>query len=279
MSAVPQSLVDQVVTTRALSMATRLACGAGRTSITAYRDDPDHAIDVLAHGLSATGELVLAVQTTGQAPALLHLPGYDFDVRVDIHKESFETSARIVAASLHLLGSMMWLTDQATDPLCARRDLPAGVDEVRSLPGVRIAVVRTDRAVLHDSMGVSPFCWDHLTDVAFQPTGSQHWDWIAEWEAHALVASLGQDDLLAIHRAVIDERLPGKLCGADLHGAGTTELTTVLCVDADPCGITLIAAGPEGTVTTFAGFAKALNTVRELPAALGALVFAAMTRR
>lgn len=271
MSQVPDAAVDQLVTERALSMARRLAHGSGRATVQAFRESPQQSFDVLAHGLSSTGELVVAVHASNDQSVTMLAPGVDFEVRVDLHKESLEPALRIVAASMHLLGSLLWLTDQAIDPLCARRDLPGSVDAVRHLSGVRVGVVRADRAVLHDSMGVSPFCWTHLAEPA--PTDRLiALDWSSEWDAHERVAAVGQHELLAIHDAVIDERLPGKVCGADFRRAGLGEGTTVHCVDVDPAGLTLMAAGPEGTVTTFAAFGSPLARLDDLAPRLDELV-------
>lgn len=262
MTPLPELAAHDVTAARAFSMARRLATGAGRASICAYELDPTQGIPVVGHGLGPAGVLLVAVLVDEELPATDQPAGLPMDVRVDLCKETVDSRTRMVAASMHLLGSLAWLDDDLIASMAERGELPTDLEQILELSDARLGAIRTERALLHDSMGVSPFCWSHMGELDDLP---QH-SWVDELDAERWVASLAQGELLAVHEGVIADRIAGKVCGADHRRVDWAEGgERVLCVDVDPTGLTLMVAGPEGTVTTFAAFDRPWLALTELP--------------
>lgn len=262
------SAVHALPQARAVSLARRLLSGAGRASLLAYDLAPAAEASALAHGLSRTGELLVACIADDQFPATTW-ERTPLRVRLDIVKEAPEWSARITACALHLLGTLEWLTDDLRD-----RHVADGVSpwlaELASAPGGRLGVVRTDRVLLHDCAGVTPLVLEELADEPAFPGAD------AEWEARELVGRLSPaelDDLLAA--AASGWSAATVLAGSSTGGCPHVE-RQVYCVDIDRTGLTLMAVEPGRTAVAVFGFLQPADSIEELADGLRQLLESAV---
>lgn len=248
---------------RATTVAHRLLTGAGLANVVAYRIDPDHSLDVLAHGVSSNGMLVVAMAPTALPDGHVHA------VRMDVRREATEATVRITSASIHLLGQFTWLSREEVTALAHDERLPQSTRMLTETPTVRWARVSTDRVVLHDASGVTPF--DYATaaaDRATFPTPTQ------ELAAHDVVRTEAEHDLAAICRAVADGTLPGRVQSDRPSPGNVCEHTAdrVFCVDVDDLGINLMHVGRERTAVVFAPFTGKVAGLDDLATEVRSLV-------
>ncbi len=90
---------------RAYALALRMLSGAGAASVDAYR--LGECLEFVAHGMTSAGELVLAASPVAELSRLAD--AQPAEVRLDIVKHTPDPSVSLVAASLHVLGSMTWV--------------------------------------------------------------------------------------------------------------------------------------------------------------------------
>ncbi len=136
-------------------MAHRLLAGAGTATMVAYRLTPALEVDALAHGLTRDGELVVACRPSS-GDAVEVLPEWrKLDVRLDVTKSAPEWSVRITSAGIHLLGVLEWVPAETVIDFLSAGVLPPRVAELAASPSGRLGVIRTDRVVLHDSVGIT----------------------------------------------------------------------------------------------------------------------------
>lgn len=257
---------------RAASMAHRLLSGVGVATAVAYRHDPEHTVDVLAHGLTDDGDLVVALRADALPEGVLDARGGSTGpthVRLDVRREATEARVRIVAATVHLLGRVEWLEDHVSRVAAASGFLPADVALVAGAPGVLLGRVRSERVLLHDASGVTPFPYAELvsreTAGAFPTT-------LEELDAQEAVSSLPAEELHALCDAVCDERLTGcVLSQRPSRGACDSTLGRVFCVDVDAVGVNLMRVAADTTSVVFVHFPQSVTDVPGLRRQLAGL--------
>lgn len=206
--------------------------------------------DALAHGLTRDGRIVVALPTSDPDPQPDPERACTMDVRLDVVKEAPEFLARILAASLHTLGTITWLPRTEVARLMDQRQLPLRVAGLAGTTDARVGILETDRILLHDAAGVTPLLptevvgCDLPTPVSLDPIN----ELIAVESISALPGNVWQDVLEAVARG----RMPGRLlarreappvCG---HLDGQ-----VFCVDVDATGIVLMRVSSVETLTAF----------------------------
>lgn len=270
MDPIQTSTVHALPQARAVSLAQRLLSGAGRASLLAYDLAPAAEASALAHGLSRTGELLVACIADDEIPATTW-ERTPLRVRLDIVKEAPEWSARITACALHLLGTLEWLTDDIRDQRLADGVSP-WLAELATAPGGRLGVVRTDRVLLHDCAGVTPLALEELADEPEAFPGAD-----AEWEARELVGRLSPAEL----DELLDAAASGWPAATVLAGSSTGGCPhmerQVYFVDVDRTGVTLMAVDSGQTVVVVLGFDQPADSIEELADGLHQLLESAMT--
>ncbi len=260
---------------RSRSMAHRLMSGAGCASLLAYRLAPDEFCSSVAHGLTQSGQFVVAAHLDPHDPVSSAPDGQPIDVRVDLLKESPEPAVRLVAATVHLLGELTWLDPDEAFVMMVQGDLPAQVAEIAESGMGRVGVIETDRVVLRDSLGVTPIDFDSLiradrcpsrTDAAYP--GPED-----EWDAYDLVASVNEAFLRQICLAVDAASIAGTICWRKptTHSCGHT-LGHVFLADVDRSGVTLMSVEPDETLTAFAAFRHTATTLDDLAVQMSCLI-------
>lgn len=250
------STVHALPQARAVSLAQRLLSGAGRASLLAYDLAPGAEAAALGHGLSRTGELVVACVADDEIPATTW-ERTPLRVRMDIVKEAPEWSARITACALHLLGTLEWLTDEARDQRLADGVSP-WLAELASSPGGRLGVVRTDRVLLHDCAGVTPLAMEELADAPAFPSAE------AEWEARELVGRLSTTELDELLDAAASGWSAATVLIGSSAGGCSHMQRQVYYVDVDRTGLTLMDVEPGRTTVVVLGFDQPADSIEEL---------------
>ncbi len=258
---------------RSLSLARRLLSGAGRASLVAYDLAPLIEAGALCHGLTTTGELVVAGLADDAVPASTWTDG-PLRVRLDIVKEAPESAVRITACAVHLLGELEWLPGEDVGDYVEDAGLDPRLVEIATTMGGRLGVVRTDRVLVHDSAGVFPLMFG---EVAGQhPAGGTSWggrsfpDAEQEWTARDLVGQLSAERLARLTRAA-----------ANGHGvtlSSRAEVTCshtegqIFCVDVDRTGLTLMSVELGRASVHFVPFGRPADAIDELAERIGRLV-------
>lgn len=260
---------------RSRSMAHRLMSGAGCASLLAYRLSPDEFCSSVAHGLTQSGQFVVAAHTD-PADAVASAPdGQPIDVRVDLLKESPEPAVRLVAATVHLLGELTWLEPDEAFLMLVQGDLPAQVAEIAENEGGRVGVIETDRVVLRDSLGVTPIDFGSLVRADHRPqtTDAAYPNSEDEWDAYDLVASVDEAFLRQICFAVDEAAIAGTICWRK-PTTFTCEHTLgrVFLADVDRTGVTLMSIEPDETLTAFAAFRHTATTLDDLAVQMSCLI-------
>ncbi|MGO1591003.1 MAG: hypothetical protein ACTHW1_08450 [Ancrocorticia sp.] len=262
---------------RSVSTAYRLLCGLGQAELVAYHVSPMATFAAVSHGMTSSGELVVAV--SGYDPAMAALGGeLPTDVRLSIEKQAPRLDLHIVASSAHLLGKARWLGPAEKERMLISDEIPARVADLASMG--EMAFISFERVLLHDACGVTPLCSDLIRD--------EH-EWAQELQEHHLFCDIEPDlfgcpenELLAVEtvtnpavvnlREAFDGVVLGTVQGAFLarqeisgvceHAVGVT------CLDVDRTGITLMCIEQDGAVTAFIPFAYPVSNrtdiVREL---------------
>lgn len=239
------------------SVAGRLLAGAGAAVLVAYRHDPNVAHQVLAHGLTDAGELVVAVSQDV-------VTAEGCEIRLDIVREAAEPRLRITAATAHLLGQLTVLPVT----LFEARGVPEAIAELAGVPGIAVGVVRCDRVLLHHGPGVVRLRFADVAVAAFP----SHDD---ELEVQGVVAGFATEELLQIAAAVG----AGRLDGAVLSQRPTIPMAVrdeeqMYCVDVDSQGLTLMRVA-EVTTVTFIAFPEPVGDAMDVFLALIGLVMRA----
>ncbi|WP_130873333.1 hypothetical protein [[Pseudopropionibacterium] massiliense] len=243
----------------ARSLAGRMLNGGAACTLVAWRIGSQY--DFVAHGLTAQGDIVVAVRPDEDC-LLSTLPaGVGTVVRMDLVRHSHDVMLSVIAASAHLLGELVLLPNTAVNRLLAEDQLPERIAELARIGGTRIGLVVTDRILVHDHSGVTPIPWEDVQETRSEVPEV----WCDDFEAHDVVAAQGCVALRQVCRAVINGDLPGQ---ASLRPSGPGlcghVLDKVFCIDVDRSGVTLMHVGDHETATVFARF-------EERPATLSAL--------
>lgn len=241
---------------RDASVARRLLAGAGSASFVAFRHDAHRDIDVLAHGLTDDGRLVVAT-----AQDVSHLPTDEsIEIRLDVRREATEARVRILAATAHLLGRLDWVGADERAELLATGALPDDVALVASAPTAALGVVDTDRVLLHDAGGVTPMSFAQLlADAPLFPSATQ------EVDAHEVFAAVPTHIVGELFEAIVDGSRPGWVMSSKPASPGCTHsIGRVYCVDVDATGVTLMKVGAQETTVVFTAFAEQAHDVASL---------------
>lgn len=251
------STVHALPHARAASLARRLLSGAGRASLLAYDLAPSSEAAALAHGLSRTGELLVACVADDEIPATTWERS-PLRVRFDIVKEAPEWSVRITACALHLLGTLEWLTGEARDRHLADGVAP-GLAELALAPGGRLGVVRTDRVLVHDCAGVTPLAFEELADEPAAFPGAE-----LEWEAREVLGRLSVADVDRLLDAAATGWAPATVLAGSSTGGCPQLGRQVYCVDIDRTGVTLMETQPGSAAVVVLAFAQPVDSIEEL---------------
>ena len=244
---------------RARSLAGRMLRGGAACSLVAWRISSQY--DFVAHGLTAQGDIVVAVRPDEDCLLSTLPPGSGTVVRMDLTRHSNDVMLSVIAASAHLLGELVLLPNAAVDRLLSENQLPGRVAELARISGTRIGLVVTDRILVHDHSGVTPVPWEEVHATCSEAPEV----WCDDFEAHDVVASQGCDALWWVCRAVINGSLPGQVAlRPSSSGLCGHVLDKVFCIDVDRSGVTLMHVGEHETATVFARF-------EDRPATLSAL--------
>lgn len=257
---------------RAASLAHRLLSGAGRVSLLAYDLLPAVEASALAHGLSRTGELLVAGIADDEIPATTW-DRTPLRIRLDIIKEAPEWSARITASAVHLLGVLEWLADDVRDHYLAA-GVPGPVADLADAPGGRLGIVRTDRVLLHDCSGVTPLAFEELADqpAAFPDAGQ-------EWEVRDLVARLAPEDLDELLTAAASGWEAATVLAGSSTGGCVHLGRRVFFVDIDRTGLTLMEVEPGASAVVVFTFGQPADSTQELADRLHQLLESAAAQR
>lgn len=261
---------------RSVSLARRLLSGAGRAALVAYDLEPLVEARALCHGMSATGELVVACLADDAVPVTSWTDS-PLRVRLDIVKEAPESAVRITACAVHLLGTLEWLPEEDVDGYLAVADLDPRITELATMTAGRLGIVRSDRVLLHDSAGVSPLSFGEVAGL--HPAGGTRWgcrsfpDAEQEWDARDLVGRLSASQLTGLLTAAAGWDAGVKLSSRAEVTCSHTE-GRVFCVDIDRTGLTLMAVTLGRASVQFLAFDEPADALDELADRLGQLVAA-----
>ena len=246
---------------RARSLVMRMLAGAAAASLYAYR--MDEALETVAHGLTPDGSLVVAAAPTdllSTVPA-----GFAVDVRLDLIKQSPDPMVSLVAASTHLLGTLVWAQRAETVAHIEAGTLPPLVETMLTVPGARLGFVEVEKMVLHDLTGATPIPLEALEGPA--PLIED------PYAAFDLVARNDNTTLKDLCWAVMVGTVPGfAIQKAPLPHVCSHTADQVFCVDVDPTGITVMLVGRHETLIAYARFATPATSHLELTAQVDRLM-------
>ena len=263
----PPEASQDVCLERARSLAGRMLRGGAACTLVAWRIGSQY--DFVAHGLTAQGDIVVAVRPDEDCLLSTLPPGSGTVVRMDLTRHSNDVMLSAIVASAHLLGELVLLPSAAVARLLSEDQLPGRIAELARISGTRIGLVVTDRILVHDHIGVTPVLWEDLQEARSEVPEA----WCDDFEAHDVVASQGCDALRWVSRAVIKGSLPGRASfrpsGPGLCGH---VLDKVFCIDVDWSGVTLMHIGEHETATVFARFEDRPATLSALTTQVARLV-------
>ncbi|WP_182050716.1 hypothetical protein [Changpingibacter yushuensis] len=267
---------------RCLSTSYRLLTGLGTSVLVAYREEPLRTLSAIVHGITRSGDVVVAVSAQDPEVSSLDLTRTT-DIRLSIDKAAPNFELSVVAASLHLLGKAHWLSEDEQIEMLSHGQLSDRVSEVAG--SGHLARIEFERALLHDPCGVTPVTADEISQEHARCLDDQH---------HALFCRLERDlfsnpeleltavdvvtDCSIMDAAVLfDGLMFGGLKGAftgrqDLANA-CVHSRGVSCLDVDRTGLTLLYIDKAEAVTAFVPFANRVSTRSELVSAIAELHF------
>ncbi|WP_168582773.1 DUF2470 domain-containing protein [Gephyromycinifex aptenodytis] len=244
---------------RTALLSRRLLGGAGHARMVAYRADPNQAITLAAHGLDAAGRLLVVAPCESVSGDEIH------DVRLDVNREAVDANARIVTASVHLLGRFEWLNSQEQQDLVSDAHLGGGFLLAAGSPAMKVGKITTDRVLLHDASGVHPWTLTALKDV--DPGVFR--DPFEALEAQDAVLSLGQANLFTLCAGAARDSGTGSLLACNpAHLAATT--ARIYCLDIDSLGVTLLDGATADVVHI--PFRASVTSAADIRSALAALL-------
>ena len=268
--------IASALSQRCFSLARRILGGAGMATMVAHTmisagESPEKwTCDLQAHGVTASGRFVVA-QRSHPAQALCQVPaGLPTDVRLEISKDAPEPAIRLLAATLHVLGTITWLTPAQVDYLLATDVLPTEVSIIAGFDDALIGVVAPYRAILHDAMGSTeidvPALIDNIPDDKVFPSAED------ELSALDIVASLGNAHLSQLCDGVHKKTVFGCSCWSRAtHHACPHTVGRVFCADIDRTGLTLMYVNPDQTGAVFIPLEQDATSLTELEAAVAQL--------
>ena len=163
----------------------------------------------------------------------------------------------------------MWVDEIDAARLAAEGMIPDHVAFLATSPGGRLGFIDSHRAVVNSDMGMIPFDLDELAESGISPFPGRGDD-LACFDT---VEALTQESLTVICDAVREERIDGVLkCHAELDQACPHLCGTVVCVDTDPHGISLIQFRETDSFQAFVPFNSPVSSVAELQEQLDLLL-------
>ena len=268
--------IASALSQRCSSLARRILSGAGMATMVAHTmisagESPEKwTCDLQAHGVTASGRFAVA-QRSHPAQALCQVPaGLPTDVRLEISKDAPEPAIRLLAATLHVLGTITWLAPAQVDHLLATDVLPREVSIIAGFDDALIGVVAPYRAILHDAMGSTeidvPALIDNIPDDKVFPSAED------ELSALDIVASLGNAHLSQLCDGVHKKTVFGCSCWSRAtHHACPHTVGRVFCADIDRTGLTLMYVNPDQTGAMFIPLEQDATSLTELEAAVARL--------
>ena len=136
---------------RTRSLAGRMLEGGAACTLVAWRIGSQY--DFVAHGLTAQGDIVVAVRPDEDCMLSTLPAGVGTVVRMDLVRHSHDVMLSVIAASAHLLGELVLLPNAAVARLLAEDQLPGRIAELARISGTRVGLVVTDRILVPDHVG------------------------------------------------------------------------------------------------------------------------------
>ncbi|HIY67326.1 MAG TPA: hypothetical protein H9830_13745 [Candidatus Agrococcus pullicola] len=235
---------------RAERIAQRLLSGSGAGVVTAYRLEGQPMLDAIAHGVASDGSLVVAAVARPDSEIFAVAP---VDVRLDITMEAPELDVRVVAASLHLLGSLRWLPRFEPSDAAAIDRLPEHIAEIALAPGGRVGVVHATSALVHESAGVTRVGVRRAAEGVLATSRDRVHEQIPAMLD--LARSTDRDRLSVLADAVIGGYRNGRvLLERPTVGACAAAVGKTFVIDVDTDGLTLMHIGEKQTTVVLALF-------------------------
>ncbi len=263
MTTSPEVSQGRTCAERAQGVVLRMLEGGAACCLEAWRLGSRY--DCVAHGRGSDGQLVVAFRPDPDCLLSTLDAGLGVMVRLDLVRHSREVSLSVVAASAHLMGELVLLSQDQIATALDRGGFPERVAELATVPGARVGVINTDRILVHDHSGVTPVTWDEVRDRRAPQ--------LCEFEAHDAVVNLGTARLRQLCQAVRVGLLAGQATARpSAAGLCAHVRNKVFCVDVDPEGVTLMHIGEVETAVVFAAFELPADTVSALSLELERLV-------
>ncbi|MDO5368288.1 MAG: hypothetical protein Q4E95_11670 [Kocuria sp.] len=237
-----------------MALAHRMLAGAGRAALVAYGLEGQPTLDALAHGMTGSGDLMVATTVfSGSDDAVLLNPGTSMDVRMDITKLSPEPRVEILTASAHMLGQLEWLDTERASDVLEYEDVPEMVKAVAKSPFGMLGIVRVSRVLLHDGVGATAISFAHLVerndDVALAGLGD------IETVGLDVASSLDSVDLASLCDAVSNGWVEARVLSEKPSVGGCSHTKNrEFVVDVDVTGLTVMRNGAERTRVFFVPF-------------------------
>ncbi|GAB78877.1 hypothetical protein SAMN05421595_0088 [Austwickia chelonae] len=258
--------IEQALASRTRTAARRALTGAGAATFTALDTEPGHGHDVIAHGLTDRGDFLMALAR----PHPAHPATRPTRARCDIRREAAEPRVRITAATVHLLGTVEWLTETARTTQLHEKALPETITTVAEIPDIMIGTLQIDRLIVHDSSGAVPLPLDGLLDDPATETFPHRGDALA---AHEIVAAHPATALADLCTAVKDGHVVGRQLSERPHHQPCRHIRgKTFCVDTDAGGVTLMHIGERTTDVVYAAFRSPVRDLTGLRVELDHLI-------
>ncbi|MDI9627088.1 MAG: hypothetical protein QM286_00845 [Acidobacteriota bacterium] len=265
---------------RACSLTRRLMGGAGSASVLMYRPQPAIALEFVAHGITAHGQFVIATCPNDQSPLARVDVSQPADVRVEILRETPDLELRVLASSVHMLGTLRWMNPVEADQMRRLGLLPATIADLFEGADVLVGIVETERVLLYADGGVTPIPYRTLLAEGIGFGASVFPRPEEELDCHTLVAGVSACLLSSVCRAVIDGRVPGAVCSRSPVVTNCEHLGhRMVCTDVDRLGMTLLHVNSEEAVTVFAEFEEPVTDLAHLRASVSRLVESSVSAR
>lgn len=258
---------DGSVTPNPAATALRLLNGAGSAGLLFYDLEPALALDLVAHGCTNSGQLVVA-SFDHRLATLVAEP--EHRVRLEVTRNVPRFDIKLTAASIHILANLEWLDSAQVADLAECTELPETLRALLVEHGVYAAELRFSEAILHDPDGATPLT---INDLAHQ---SQHsfTGVFPEIESHDVIQSVPDSKLVEVCQAVIDGQTPGRVCSrCPVQAVCDRIVGKVICADVGPQGVTLTHIGRRELTTVYAQFSEPAKNLVDLRNQIGLLGF------
>lgn len=269
------SLHPDMLHTRAMATTHRIMTGSGKTTLLTIGHFPQLFATALTHGLTASGDLVIAIPPHANS-AWHALSTYNsIAVRLLMERELPTPNTRILSALLDLRGSLQLASHKRIATWVERHELPAHLLTAHDVPGTQLATITPTIISLHDVAGVTAIPPAHLQHHHLTIPNAPHDvadETLAELTAHDAVWSFGENYLDRIVTAVLNGTIRGALWQRGICPAHTPERLGLFVSDIDLVGLTLLRISPHQCQTAFAPFPNPLNSLHHAHDAISKLL-------